>query len=147
MSENETTDLASPIEVPSGVIYDDTERSMDQKVKDLWVAGLRSGIYTQGKYLLRNDSDQFDAFGVLCDIAASLGVAKWDKVKSDNWYMMLGATNFLPNAVREWANIKGNHNSQDMVLEYEGELQPMWRLNDRLGLTFDQIADLLDEQY
>lgn len=137
---------AAPIEVPSGVIHD-VPASMDTEIARYWVEALRSGRWTQGSPFLRSVNDEFSAEGVLADLAEFHGVVSWEN-GTDGWFLPPYDTGTaLPPSVREWAGCKGMHPSQMFPLEYEGERHPIWRLEDRFKLTFDQLADLIEAQY
>lgn len=133
-----------------GVVHGDTIRTMDPRVRDLWIAGLRSGRYPQGYDRLRSSDDRYTAFGVLCDIATKLKKVAWDRL-GDEWFIApleVPATgSHLPRPVREWAGIKGAHPAQDVPLWLGTGLHPMWRLSDIYRLPFNVIADLLADQY
>ena len=138
------TDDAPPRE---GVVFPDTERSMNPSVRDTWVKALLSKQYKEGKYRLRTVNDEYDAMGVLCDLAVRAGVCSWDKTRFDDHYMIFGSSNCLPNIVREWAEIQGCHPSQDIVLEWGSQLHPIWRLSDHYGVSFEVLARLIHTQY
>lgn len=113
---------------------------MNKDIKDLWVATLRRGEYKQGKFMFRDLDDNFDAVGVLMDLAASAGVI--DKPKK--YTKETGATQFfgwtydrsatrITKTVYEWAGIgyyTANH------------IQTM---NDH-GKNFNTIADYIEEE-
>ncbi len=134
----------------TGIVHGDTSRSMDARVRDLFVAGLRSGRYPQGYDRLRGPDDTYTALGVLCDIATKLKVVAWDRVDGE-WFIApldVPATgSALPRPVREWAKIKGAHPSEELPLEWRGALHPIWRLSDIYKLSFDEIASLIEAQY
>lgn len=99
---------------------------MKKEIKDLWVAALRSGDYAQGANALRTQ-DVFCCLGVLCDLSGKT------YAHSDL---------FLPYDVLRWAGLFSN---SPRVL-YQGSSRALVYLNDKLGLTFNQIADLIEEQ-
>lgn len=137
----------TPIEVPTGIVHDNVNPRMDTAVRDLWIAGLRSGLYKEGRGALRTLDDLYDPFGVLCDIAAQLGIVSWDHNKHENVYHIYGYRNHVPYPVREWAGFKGMHPSQDVPLTWEHALHPLWRLVDWHKLDHTIIADLIEMQY
>lgn len=136
-----------PIVIPKGIVHDDVRPRMSTEVKNLWVAGLRSGMYKEGKGYLRTINDEYDPYGVLCDIAAQLGIVSWDHTKHEDQYHIYGVKTYLPVVVREWAELKGMHPSQDVPLRWDNELHPIWRLVDRWNLDHTIIADLIEAQY
>lgn len=138
---------------PSPVVHD-VPTSMRAVAKELWVAALRSGEYEQGFYFLRQGIPGTESFvycplGVLCDIAVQLGVVSWDRMPGSNRWFLPGGNVSVPSApVLEWAGATGMHMSQPFPLRWsDGERYPMYTFNDRLKLSFDQIADLIEEQY
>jgi hypothetical protein len=133
-----------------GIVHGDTSPTMLPKVRDLFVAGLRSGRYPQGFDRLRSADETFTALGVLCDIATKVKEVAWDKIDGE-WFIAplnppaTGA--FLPRPVRDWAGITGTHPSQELPLEWGGYMHPIWRLSDIFKMPFDVLADLVRLQY
>lgn len=138
---------AEPISVPSGIVHEDATARMNHEVRDLWVAGLRSGAYKEGRWYLRTTDDEYDPFGVLCDIASQLKIISWDHNKGDSFYHVYGFSTHVPYPVREWAEFKGMHPSQDVPLMWDHQVHPLWRLVDRYKLDHTVIADLIEMQY
>lgn len=134
-----------------GIVHDNTERSMDPWVKELWIEALTGGEYPQGHYYLRQEieGDHFyDPLGVLTGVAVEHKITTWEHVKNDNlWFSPGGEPTRISTIVYEWANFKGMHPSQVCPLEWANSLHPIWRLSDHYKLTFDVIADLLGRQY
>lgn len=137
-----------PIEAPNnrGIVHD-VATSMHPEIRDLWVAGLQSNMYQEGRTQLRTKDDRYDALGVLADIAVQLDVAKWDHNEDEDRYHIFGFYNGLPNRIREWAGFKGMHPSHDVPLTWDGERHPIWRLTDTFRLGHDVIGDLIAAQY
>lgn len=104
---------------------------MNPEVKILWLEALRSGRYKQTRRQLR-DAEGFCCLGVLCDIS---GFGKWDQ----NGYYRRGLSGRhldLPSFVAEWANLPSHPCASDGT--------PLADLNDNAGLTFPQIADIIE---
>lgn len=135
-----------------GIVHGGETPSMDAKVRNVFVAGLRSGRYHQGYDRLRSQDGMFyTPLGVLCDIATLLKRCAWDRV-DDEWFIPCALDvpqtgSALPQPVREWAKIKGTHPSQELPLVWRGNQHPIWRLSDIYKLSFDEIASLIEEQY
>ena len=135
----------------SGIVFPDTERKMDPRVRDLFVKALRSGKYPQGYDRLRSIDDTYTALGVLCDLATKVGAASWDRVGDE--YFISGSQppstgGTLPVQVREWAGIEGTALSQELPLrDLNGDLHPIWRVSDIFKVDFTVIADLIEAQY
>lgn len=120
---------------------------MNKRIKELWVAALRSGEYVQGKGNLRNIENRFCCLGVLCDlfIKENPTKARWQDGGSAYAIMLddsgLSEYSWLPSVVINWAGLIGfgcgvrlkNHPS----LAY---------CNDTSCLTFPQIADIIEKE-
>lgn len=116
-------------------------------VRDIWVSALRTGAYAQGfDSLLRSEDDKFCPLGVLCDLASLVGIVAWDKIDG-RWFIPPLTTSGVSGPVMDWAGFKGMHPSQLVPLTFGGVKHPIWRLNDTFKLSFDAIADLIEEQY
>lgn len=103
---------------------------MNPEAKAKWIEALRSGKYKQGRGALRN-GDTFCCLGVLCDIS---GVAKWDVTRYD------GELYMPPKSVREWAGLDG------YPVYLDGPTgDDVSHLNDQMGLSFEEIADLIEK--
>lgn len=125
---------------------------MNQEIKAEWVAALRSGNYAQGTSRLHAEEDGQDTFcclGVLCDIAAQRGVVGSTRFKACgcgsyecglNYYEYDSETGYLPPSVQEWAGLES---ANPAVLHFDGTTE-LSDLNDREGLNFKQIADLIE---
>lgn len=121
---------------------------MKPEVKKQWVEALRSGKYKQGtKFLNRNG--RFCCLGVLCELSGVCKELKYDRYYYGGYYYG-GNDGLLPRDVREWAGIK----SASPIVRYTpssgygGQLEQysLVTLNDELQLTFEQIADIIEEQ-
>lgn len=131
---------------------------MNPKIKERWLAALRSGDYKQTdgylsiKSAVPND-DQFDGFcclGVLCEIAVADGVVQKQRV-SENSFFEYGNPELddwdhsvLPRSVMEWAGLQDDNPSVNAVEdgldpeEYDAWV-PLSEPNDN-GSSFNQIA-------
>lgn len=108
---------------------------MPAELRNMWLAALRSGTYTQAKEALRRDNGGYCCLGVLCDIKE----VTW--VKQNNLFgVSIPAmaskparieTQVLPLAIQEKMNLTYTH--QEILAQ----------LNDQ-GFTFDMIANLLE---
>ena len=116
-------------------------------VRDLWVKALRSGAYPQGRFQLRSPDDTFCPMGVLVDLASMVGVVTWEKLDGIWFVPPHDEGRSITPVVAEWAGFKGMHLSQPVPLTFGGVKHPIWRLNDQFKLSFDTLADLLEEQY
>lgn len=121
------------------VAEDQSASRMDPKVKQQWVAALRSGEYKQGQGLLHyhdGGDDRMCCLGVLSHLAYQAEVCDRE-VDEYGEFTYSGSNNYLPYRVVDWAGLN-THNPG--VLE---EPKNLANLNDA-GFTFDQIADLIE---
>lgn len=118
---------------------------MNPEVKTEWVRALRSGEYEQGFSALRTN-DEFCCLGVLCDLAVKHGVIPQPSIisfsKENYCYGEEQNASFLPNEVVKWAGLP-DANPKIYSDEFAGEA--LSSFNDAED-TFDQIADLIEEQ-
>lgn len=110
---------------------------MKKDVKELWLAALRSGKYTQTRGRLErtegsvgfgpyvNDPVGFCCLGVLCEVAKEAGVI------TD--YSADAA--MVPGTVQRWAGLSGS--GQNTLIQK----------NDSARLTFEQIADYIEAKF
>ncbi len=137
--------FSQPLE---GVVHD-VPTAMNQSVKELWVAALRSGIYKQGTGMpvMRSEDDRFDPFGVLCDLAVILEVTTWERIDGHWFVPPYSEGNHMPPNVVQWCGFEGMHPSQLVPEYYNGSRHPLYRLNDIFKLSFNEIADIIEAQY
>ena len=133
---------------------------MNPEIKKMWADALRSGKYVQGTRYLKYETPQgfcHCALGVLCDLAVKAGVAEWFDAADADEHPALGSLvhvshcdigeTALPRSVAEWAGLAG-------ISCYDPNLWGPERLckllisewNDVRGLSFNQIADMIEEQ-
>jgi hypothetical protein len=111
---------------------------MNPEVRKLWTEALRSGRYPQTTQVLRSCYG-FCCLGVLCDLAVAANVIP-PPVVDDFEIFEYGREHKyeeLPIEVQEWAGLT----SGDPVLIGN---QTCTTANDRLRLSFNEIADLID---
>lgn len=108
--------------------------TMNPEVKAQWVAELRSGKYVQGKGALQSNGS-FCCLGVLCSISPANAVLRDGYMCYDN------QVNYLPQSVIDWAGLDGRNPT---VRVSDDDVFPLAYLNDT-GRTFDQIADIIEE--
>ena len=104
------------------------------------MTALRSGKYPQTRCTLA-DEDGFCCLGVLCDIVNPNAWEQYDEDGILHWY---GETKRLPDRVMTEAGILSG--SFPTVLYY-GKPIGLHELNDSELLTFNDIADLIEQQY
>lgn len=135
-------------------------KPMNPEVKAQWVADLRSGKFLQGKGVLHRENTATDAasvhtfccIGVLCESAVAAGVAERTQSSNDancfkysdpNDTEFGGNSHYAPGVVRVWAGLDSSNPS----VEYAERFRTLADLNDDEGMSFDQIADLIEAQY
>jgi hypothetical protein len=134
--------------------------SMNQEIKDKWVADLRSGEYKQGHNRLRADVpdgsggivSKFCCLGVLCVQAEAAGIVEWlpydhQCLSSGHGYTTMpghassALNGVLPQAVAEWAGLYYT----DPPVSYAWRPTSLAELNDR-NHSFAEIASIIEEQ-
>lgn len=113
---------------------------MNKVIRQKWIDALRSGEYKQGKGRLRNSENEFCCLGVLCDLAAKEGVVK--EVAGFDEFYYDGGSLTPPPSVKEWAESDLECLDIDYTMGVEGHYTEL--NDDEHGLTFDQIADLIE---
>lgn len=134
---------------------------MNPEIKAKWVSALRSGEYKQGRGRLRSPQDGFCCLGVLCDLAVKENVAEW-RAQSPNgeiiarmgdgdcvWSCRTGdysMNDVLPYGVSRWAGLGDFDDLFINKVNIDDVPDGQWisYLNDQYGLSFDQLADLIE---
>lgn len=110
---------------------------MKPEIKKMWVDALRSGEYRQCRKRLKNGGSvpSFCCLGVLRELAPE----DIRKEKNDN-------PETLSSSIMKWAGLKNCDPNikpgEKGGMAYEGRAT---YLNDNLGYSFNQIADLIEE--
>lgn len=147
---------------------------MNPEIKALWLAALRSGDYKQGQGVLRDGADNFCCLGVLTDLAVKAGVLEDGVVGPSGVYRYKGefgapTEGVLIYSVAEWAGLYFHTNDSfsnegrldhpiivtKMVTccstceprEKENTFHSLASLNDVAKYDFNQIADVIEEQF
>lgn len=117
---------------------------MDKAVKEKWLKALRSGEYKQCKYQLRSRDNGFCCLGVLCNLHAQAHPEIAEKQESIHNYM--GEATLPHKEVLKWAGIPVGYggNSVDVIVTYKHETVSLAQLNDDYGLSFKQIANVIE---
>jgi hypothetical protein len=134
---------------------------MNQEIKAAWVSALRSGEYEQGEAALQV-GNKFCCLGVLCDIAVKQFDLKLEVEKdmsgcSDDTccdpdrprpVAYNGESAFLPSIVADWAGLedKGGTLTTPVRTPVGDDAHALYVANDG-GLTFPQIADIIEAQF
>jgi hypothetical protein len=114
---------------------------MKPEIKKRWVEALRSNKYEQGQGYLNKDG-KYCCLGVLCEVVKDeIGLS--NVLDTDGITMIYGnyKTAVLPSEVEEYCGIES---FQDIT--YYNNIASLEELNDNKGLTFDEIADIIEEQ-
>lgn len=146
---------------------------LDPEWKDAWLEALCSGNYEQGIGQLRSASDRFCCLGVLCDVAAKKGHGEWaGGVNFVNDFPFLSRTeefgeeedsSVLPRMLQGLLGVDSDPSVLARLDEDERivEVRPdddsgvpedghwailgMADLNDTYGLSFAEIADIIEK--
>lgn len=114
---------------------------MNQEIKQKWIDALRSGEYQQGRGRLCG-SGAFCCLGVLCDLHAQETGNDWiEELYGSDARFYLGQTLSLPYEVTDWANF-----DSFVYVDYNNKSDSLPYLNDKIKLSFTQIADIIEEQ-
>ena len=134
--------------------------SMNAEIKARWLAALRSGDYVKTRGRLHRIEDSVDDFGilesgycclgVLCDLAKADNIVVEYQADSDSNASTFGCTDnsedlsrtTLPECVVEWSGVSADFPSVHRL----GHDETLAYINDRPDTTFEQIADLIEEQ-
>jgi len=124
----------------------------------LWVAALRSGVYTQGKGYLKNVKKHvtYCCLGVVCELAKTNGInvteraydgANYADDDSSSPFSFNGSVYLMPTEVADWLGLSRN---PEMMRELpsgvvEEHSATFW--NDETTLSFTEIADLIEFTY
>lgn len=135
---------------------------MKPEIKALWIDALRSGDYKQCRNQLRQ-GDTFCCLGVLTELAVQAGAVKAGEVDEDEMYVYpytvkeLGDEAYeqveffdLHRGVMEWSGMTsptGNLPSPIPFGEVGNYSRSLVQLNDHAGYNFNQIADVIEEQF
>lgn len=119
---------------------------MDKTIKADWLTALRSGEYEQGTGYLKK-GNQYCCLGVLCDLAVKAGVIEAPELDGDidRVYLYDGNLGSLPNPVMKWSGVSEGGMLPEGV-EVRGQSQ-LWKLNDSEGMTFQEIADVIEKHF
>lgn len=112
---------------------------MDPTWKKKWVDALRSGEYEQGQGGLRSTTDKFCCLGVLTDLCIKEGLAEDWEIGDECWWEAEGYAGYTPPSVHEATGAGFSSSIPGM-----GHLAT---LNDDVGLSFEEIADLIEEHF
>lgn len=142
---------------------------MNRQAKELWLKALRSGEYGQAETKLckinPDGSRGYCCLGVLTEVAIEGGFVEMERrshyqVAEAEYTVYVnpgdedpdgGFYAYTPDAVAEWADLPASNPTVKHVMvndwgneaEYTDSLAD---LNDDVGLNFEQIADLIEEQ-
>jgi hypothetical protein len=106
---------------------------MDLKIKEKWIAALRSGEYIQGKNFLRTVNNEFCCLGVLAEVCGINSVINNDE---DAYHYDFDSTPLTA------------YPSIDFLFSVSldnDDAEYLTKLNDA-GSSFDEIADYIKEK-
>ena len=109
------------------------------ELRQEWIRRLRSGEYEQGKGCL-NRFDRYCCLGVLCELLSEQGLVEKHKCPRDS------AVYYRHGGFGSQTQLPGTSNELiGLVRPDGGTTVPLTILNDDMGWTFDQIADVLEK--
>lgn len=128
---------------------------MNPYVKAMWLEALRDGTRKQGTGQLRDRQGNQCCLDVLCELGVDKQVIEAPELSlADGLYQYsytdeigypTSEETVLPDPVREWAGLDCN-DPFVLDLKQNKTAQPLSHFNDDLMYTFEQIADLIEEQ-
>lgn len=104
-----------------------------------WVAALRSGKFSQGKFTLRNLEDEYCCLGVAGELYRYRFGFKWKKERA--YYTLRGEHLTLPHHAMVWLGLASSNGE----FVQDGVTKTLSMLNDE-GASFDEIADLIESE-
>lgn len=113
----------------------------------LWVEGLRSGKYSQGRGSLRQveaDGVKHCCLGVACEVALASGGVELTVSTHRGCDSFDGECGVLPPVVRQWLGVE---DPDPALFSPDDGIVHCLSANDTLGMTFEQIADGLERYY
>ena len=136
---------------------------MNIEIKARWIAALRSGNYKQGHHTLHTEDNCFCALGVLCDLYAQDFDCKWETQQTlmgthSHFVTVMALPHEFMNGekfysvavpqspISNWAGMQANPWLYVTTKEGVRTEFHMSEINDKLELTFAEIADLIEEQ-
>lgn len=122
---------------------------MKEHIKNKWVEALRSGEYVQTKNMLKSVDGGFCCLGVLCDIHAQESSGKWEEDDDSGFCYYDHNQEILPYSVRSWAGIQngGSGEFQDYDALGHARQRCLALMNDSGDYTFDQLADIIEQNW
>lgn len=125
---------------------------MNARVKEKWLAALRSGEFTQAREYLRNRfvwGYGYCCLGVLCEVyRRETDDGEWDD--GSFWTEDgSGGDTTLPIQVWRWAGLEDEHAPLPQFVVYDpmrNAADNLVMLNDFARWDFNQIADVIEQQ-
>lgn len=125
-------------------------QKMNPEWKTKWLEALRSGEYSQGTTRLRRSDDTYCCLGVLVDLCIREGAVDYGWEETGLGYFATGPhgqilategdTASLPAEVASLAEI------HSMGKRGDGRAA-LYALNDSHGLSFEEIANVIEEEF
>jgi hypothetical protein len=119
---------------------------MDSFAKEQWVKALRSGDFLQGKGALAKFEGadiRYCCLGVLSEVAFRNGIGDKQIRSGDDCISYDGGKSYPSQNVQSWASI-----DMDPLVAIPNDDRKVCLsdCNDAFGMSFKQIADLIEEQ-
>jgi hypothetical protein len=123
---------------------------MKKSVADKWVEALLSGKFKQTTGSLKKTKGKSSGhccLGVLCAIS---NLGKWNRQGNTEERTFLGASEFLPREVEEWAGMTSDNGNCSISIEQDDDdfvtYDNLVEMNDD-GRTFKEIAEVIKKNY
>lgn len=130
------------------------EMKLKADIKDRWINALCNGNYKQGKGCLLDEYGNYCCLGVLCDLymKETGELVTWENSCDGEGNVtkiasFLGYTTILPEPIRFWAGLNEQSPSVTYTdMDGKGEYFMLATLNDAHDASFDELAELIEEQ-
>lgn len=138
--------------VPSPFVGADRRRKLDPAFKAQWTAALRSGEYRQCNSYLSTGGG-YCCLGVAAEVLRKTYPDKIIRTEEateppSHYGVLFNGDGAIPgNEIAKLAYGDPTYeNDFAPRVAYDSSLEPLYRLNDAWHLSFDEIADLIEEQ-
>jgi hypothetical protein len=120
----------------------------EQEVITEWLRALRSGEYKQGRRVLKDDDGAYCCLGVLCELVGAPTEGQMpiypveNKVGTKNFRLGIGTRDYVLETYGDRDPQQPSDPDSSAIRKAQMDFLPF--LNDKLRLTFDEIADLIE---
>lgn len=114
----------------------------------LLVDALRSGDYIQETHRLHGPCG-FCVAGVACDLYLKATGGKWEEGPKEAYFFTVGKTKYdttIPVEVIHWLGLTETDDKRNDLTIGKTKRVDLYRANDAYRLSFNRIADLIEEE-